>query len=95
MVFYGGKYNDNFLAKPERNMGRFCVCFWLNKGNFTIFVALNHEESGMKKHLPILLLVVFGLLLSALPVRAQQRFTVIQDTFCINAADNKCFLLDG
>lgn len=39
--------------------------------------------SIMKKLLTILLLVVFGLLLSALPVRAQQRFTVIQDTFLI------------
>ena len=33
------------------------------------------------------ILVLCGLLLSALPVRAQQRFTVIQDTFRINAAD--------
>lgn len=33
------------------------------------------------------ILVLCGLLLSALPVRAQQRFTVIQDTFRINADD--------
>ncbi len=29
------------------------------------------------------ILVLCGLLMSALPVRAQQRFTVIQDTFLI------------
>lgn len=40
----------------------------------------------MKKIISILL-VVFGLLMAVLPVRAQQRFAVIQDTIRINAID--------